>query len=69
MIEDEKKWIEWGRQYTDKSINMKHYLLIFFIILFSCCKTSNKKEINMSDKEIALTIAEKNGKKFMELQQ
>ncbi len=38
---------------------MRYYLLIIFIIQFSCCKTgvSNKKN-NQSDKEIALTLAE-----------
>ena len=42
---------------------MKYYLLIIFIILFSCCKTrvSNKKN-NSSDRDIALTIAEKKWK-------
>lgn len=43
---------------------MKHYFLIFFIIIFSCCKNgaSSKKKIDRSDKEIALTTAEKKWK-------
>jgi hypothetical protein len=43
---------------------MKHYFLILFIILFSCCKneSSDNKKIKGSDKEIALTIAEKTWK-------
>lgn len=43
---------------------MKHFFLIFFIILFSCSKneTSDKKIISKSDKDIALTVAEKKWK-------
>ncbi len=38
------------------SITMKHYLLLFFVILFSCGKQS---EIIRTDKEVALHLAEK----------
>ncbi|WP_066436981.1 NTF2 fold immunity protein [Chryseobacterium sp. CCH4-E10] len=35
---------------------MKHYLLIIFLILFSCSK--NKSKINGSDQDIAIKLAE-----------
>lgn len=38
------------------SITMKHYLLLFFIILFSCGKQS---KIIGTDREVALNLAEK----------
>lgn len=43
---------------------MKYYLLIFFIILFSCCKNeaSNLNKNKGSDKEIVFTVAEKKWK-------
>jgi len=50
-----------------KATKMKYYSFILQLSL-ACCeqRISNKSENSITDKEIAISVAEKNGKRFTE---